>query len=218
MNNRYKTRVNAREKGAVLFVALVFLVLISLLALTASRTSVMEERMTGGLRNAQLALMGAESAARDVEWKIWNKSNDATSNRLICGPTGGADFCYQPSNVSGAFAMSQSVGLFRNQRGWPSSTDGDGATAYSTNMTALSGAQAAASLAHQPRYLIEDLGVLLPPGAPNNGNGGGRLATDPRNAGSSVVHTYRITSRAAGGNANSVAATESYFVAQPPSN
>ena len=85
----------ARQRGAVLFVSLVFLVLITLLALTAASTSVMQERMTGGLRNGQLALMGSESTARSVEWLIWNKSNNVVSNKLHCGATGGDDFCYQ---------------------------------------------------------------------------------------------------------------------------
>ena len=95
----------ARQRGAVLFVSLVFLVLITLLALTAASTSVMQERMTGGLRNGQLALMGSESTARSVEWLIWNKSNNATSNKLHCGATGGDDFCYQASNITGVYGM-----------------------------------------------------------------------------------------------------------------
>ena len=41
-----------RQQGAVLFVALVFLVLITLLGLTAASTSILQERMTGGMRNS----------------------------------------------------------------------------------------------------------------------------------------------------------------------
>ena len=168
----------ARQRGAVLFVSLVFLVLITLLALTAASTSVMQERMTGGLRNGQLALMGSESTARSVEWLIWNKSNNATSNKLHCGATGGDDFCYQASNITGVYGMNSLVASFRTQQGWPADTSGDGATTYATTMTGLSGNQAAASLAQQPRYMIEDLGILLPPGSPNSGNGS-HIKTSP---------------------------------------
>jgi len=56
--------VPARQRGAVLFVALIFLILLTLLGLAASGNSILQERMTGGVRNRQLALMGAESGAR----------------------------------------------------------------------------------------------------------------------------------------------------------
>jgi type IV pilus assembly protein PilX len=206
----------ARERGAVLFVSLVFLVLITLLALTAASTSVMQERMTGGLRNGQLALQGAESTARSVEWLIWNKSNNATSNKLHCGVTGGDDFCFQASNVTGTFGMNSEVVTFRNLQGWPA-TPPAGSTTYATTMTGLTGSQAVASLAQQPQYMIEDLGILLPPGAPNSGNGGAILPIGGAGSTSTQVHTYRITARATGGNSGSVAAMESYFVGQPPS-
>ena len=211
------TRSPVHQRGAVLFVSLVFLVLLTLLALTAASTSVMQERMTGGLRNGQLALMGSESAARSVEWLIWNKSNNVVSNKLHCGLSGGDDFCYTPSNVTGTFGMNSKVAAFRTQQGWPADTTGDGATTYATGMTGLSGNQAVASLAQQPRYMIEDLGILLPPGSPNNGNGGAIWGTLGQGSQSTQVHTYRITARATGGNNGSVAATESFFVGQPPS-
>jgi type IV pilus assembly protein PilX len=216
----FPTRMSvARQRGAVLFVALVFLVLITLLALTAASTSLLQERMTAGLRNGQLALMGSESTARSVEWLIWNKSNNVTSNKLHCGATGGDDFCYQANNNNGTYGMSSKVVTFRNQQGWPS-TSGDGATTYGTAVTGLTGDQKVASLAQQPRYMIEDLGLLLPPGSPPNGNSGagGRLPTGSSGTDSTVVHSYRITARATGGNNGSVAAMESYFVGQPPSN
>ncbi|MBS0487131.1 MAG: pilus assembly protein PilX, partial [Proteobacteria bacterium] len=63
MNTRIQPSPN-RQQGAVLFVALVFLILITLLGLTASGTSILQERMAGGLRNGQMGLMGAETALR----------------------------------------------------------------------------------------------------------------------------------------------------------
>jgi len=206
-----------RQHGAVLFVALVFLVLLTLLGLTAASTSVLQERMTGGLRNAQLGLMGAESSVRGVEALIWNKSNNPASNKLHCGPTGGSDTCYSISNITGVSVMNSKVATFRTLKGWPSSTTGDGAAAAATSLTGLSGSQATASLAQQPRYLIENLGIVLKPGAPPNGSGGARLPTDTGGAGNQTLHAFRITSRATGGNTGSVRATESYFVALPPS-
>ncbi|MEO7103479.1 MAG: PilX N-terminal domain-containing pilus assembly protein [Gemmatimonadaceae bacterium] len=210
-----------RQRGAVLFVALVFLVLITLLGLTAAGTSVLQERMTGGLRNNQLALMGAESADRGVEATIWNKSNNLVSNKLICGPTGGNDTCYSFSNILGIGStgfVNTKVINFRRQSGWPASTAGDGAVKYSTALTAMTGSKATASLAKDPRYLIEDLGMVLPPGSPPNGNGGNRDPSDPANNNNQTLHSYRITARATGGNDGSVRSVESLFIALRPSN
>ena len=212
----FATHAPAHQRGAVLFVSLVFLVLVTLLALTAASTSVMQERMTGGLRNGQLALMGAESTARSVEWMLWNKSNNPGSHILHCGASGGDDFCYQTSNVNGVYAMDSKVPTFRNQQGWGGGSC-DGATTYGTTMTGLSGNQADASLAQQPCYMIEDLGMLRPPGTPPNGNGGQRWAVQGDGSDNIQLHTYRISARATGGNSGSVGAIETYFVGQQPS-
>ena len=204
-----------RERGAVLFVALVFLVLITLLALTAASTSVLQERMTGGLRNNQLALMGAESGLRGVEWSIWNRSNKGSgSNKFDCQPDGGStnDSCYR---VGGPNAT---VTAFRNAKSWLDPA-ADGGQAYATKtLTSMSNAQSSAQLANQPRYLIEDLGRVLPPNSPPSGQGGGRFAINTKGAGNQTLESFRITARSTGGNEGSVRAAESYFVALPPSN
>ena len=51
----------APQRGVVLVVALIFLLLLTILAISASGRSLLQERMAGGLRNAQLA----EQSARD---------------------------------------------------------------------------------------------------------------------------------------------------------
>jgi len=207
-----------RQQGAVLFVALVFLVLLTLLGLTAAGTSVLQERMTGGLRNAQLGLMGAESAVRGVEALLWNKSN-GSSPQLVCGSSGGNDTCYTASNLNAA-GLSQidpKVKAFRTLRGWPSNTSGDGAAPYAINMMSLSGSQQTASLNQQPRYVIEDLGILLAPGVNASCTGGAIQPCDTLLPDGKTLHLFRITGRATGGNNGSVATVESYFSALPPS-
>ena len=69
--SRFSSHRAAAQRGAVLFVALVFLLLLTLLGLTASSTSILQERMTGGMRNAHLAAMGTESALRGGEVDLW---------------------------------------------------------------------------------------------------------------------------------------------------
>lgn len=55
------------ERGAVLIIALVFLLVLTLLGITATSTSTMQERMAGNLRDNNLAFQSAESALRDGE-------------------------------------------------------------------------------------------------------------------------------------------------------
>jgi len=205
------------ERGAVLFVALVFLILITLLGLTATSSSILQERMTGGLHNGQLALMGAETALRGEEWTIWNKSNNATSNKLHCGRSGGSDFCYSASNANptGVTLMSSLVTAFRSDHAWLGTTDG-GNTA-TASLTGLTNSQATASLALQPRYILEELGKVLPPGAPANCEGGARYGCGGRRPGDQTLYAYRVSARATGGNQGSMRIAESYFVALPPS-
>ena len=53
------------QRGAVLVVALIFLLLMTILAMSASGRSFLQERMVGGLRNAQQAEMSAQTALRE---------------------------------------------------------------------------------------------------------------------------------------------------------
>ncbi|HZP65244.1 MAG TPA: PilX N-terminal domain-containing pilus assembly protein [Rudaea sp.] len=216
MQHRSQRVFRQNQRGAVLFVALIFLVLLTLLGLTASGTSILQERMTGGLHNGQLAMMGAETALRGVEWDIWNKSNQ-TPNKLHCGGQGLDDPCYQASNVgqsSGYAIINPGVTQFRNSVSNP----GTLGKAYQTKtLTSMSGAESTASLSSQPKYIIEDLGVVLPPGAPTNGMGGRRDALQNFYSGNQTLHSYRNTARSLGGDTGSTRAVESYFIALPPS-
>ncbi|MEO8673383.1 MAG: PilX N-terminal domain-containing pilus assembly protein [Tahibacter sp.] len=192
------------QRGAVLFVGLVFLVLLTLIAVTATNTSIMQERMTGGLRNAQLAMSGAESAMREAETRLWNASV-GSSPFSDCG-TEGLFGCY--SYVPEKFVI-PAVRAFRESRVW---TD-TGATIYSTkDLTAMTGLQATGNLSRNPAYIIEDLGLDLPPGA----SGYEQKGLDPyqtdKNAG--IKHLYRTTARSTGGNDGVIRVVESTFAAK----
>jgi len=55
------------ERGAALIVALIFLLVLTLLGVGAMRTTNMQERMAGNLRDSNLAFQAAESALREGE-------------------------------------------------------------------------------------------------------------------------------------------------------
>ena len=91
------------QRGAVLFVALVFLLLLTLLGVTASSTSILQERMTGGMRNAHLAGIGTESGLRGGEVDLWAaaaRSNTASGGIAIppCASSGVQPCRYMRTN------------------------------------------------------------------------------------------------------------------------
>ncbi len=191
------------QRGAVMIIALIFLLLLTLLAVSASGNSLLQQRMSGGLRNAQQAQMSAETALRGAEWKLWSGSNGATK-RLHCGTTVPGE-CY----TFDASTPISAVVKFRTQAGWVT----EGATAYTgissdVDYTAL----ANGSLAKNPLYIIEDMGPELPPGTIGSLHESGSTGSHG-NAGIGR-HIYRITARASGGNGNTVRVLETTFSAK----
>ena len=68
------------QRGAVLILALIFLLLLTILALSTTSRSLLQERMAGAMRNAQQAEWSAENALRGVEWNIFNGNSVACYN------------------------------------------------------------------------------------------------------------------------------------------
>jgi type IV pilus assembly protein PilX len=191
------------QRGAVMIVALIFLLLLTILAVSASGNSLLQERMSGGLRNAQQAQMSAETALRGAEWKLWSSSYIAGSH-LQCGTTVPSEcYAFDPANPIGA------VVKFRTQAGWIT----EGATTYKGNGREVDYTSLAnGKLAKNPLYIIEDMGAELPPGVSGGLHESGSTGRD--SATSTAPHIYRITARASGGNANTVRVLETTFSAK----
>lgn len=203
-------RSPGRQRGAVLFVALIFLLLITLLTLTAMGTSILQEKMTGGMRNQQLAMMGAESAARGTEaWMYRLDFAGCTGNPLPpCGPSAPLPgcpvepACVQRPSINGT--LLGGVQNFRSSFAWVSPPAS--VPAYAHALTGLTGNDETASLATQPNVLLEDIGPNVPPGA---GQQSGAIDPATQNA----YHFYRITARSQGGTAAVQRVVESVYSA-----
>ena len=206
----------AAQRGVVLVVALIFLLLMTILAISASGRSLLQERMAGGLRNAQQAEIGAEAALRGAEWKLWRLP--ASGVKLIC-PSTPLENCYQYD----ATTPNANVAAFRSAAGWPTA----GSTEYkgdknALDYTTMSGSsletaqKAVAKLAHNPRYIIERLGQETAPGVGRQIEGGVTAAYGSSSTPSTSLWIWRITARGAGGNENTVRTVESTYAA--PSN
>lgn len=199
LQNLYNAR---RQKGVVLITALIFLLLITILAISASGTSLLQQKLAGGLRNAQLADWSAESALRGAEWRLWRASADP-STRMVCGSSSLAT-CYPYTPV-----LNPTVLAFRMSTGWVTT----GATTYAPVDYRTASSDSTFGLKNNPVYIIEDLGLELPPNAGVQHESG---ATGAQGAGytSTNRHVYRITARGMGNNENAIRVLETTFAAK----
>ena len=56
-----------RQQGAALFVSLMFLIILTLIGLSAANVGIMQERMAGNVRETNVAFQSAEETLREVE-------------------------------------------------------------------------------------------------------------------------------------------------------
>jgi type IV pilus assembly protein PilX len=187
------------ERGVVLVLALIFLLLITILAVSSSGTSLLQQRLVGGLRSSQLADLGAESALRGAEWTLWTASN---TSPVACTSSGPGCYMYDASQVNAK------VEAFRNAKGWIS----DGGTTYHAGKLTAMSADKTFQLTKDPVYMVEDLGVELPSGGGSQ-HESGQTAPGTGNT-STDSHIYRITARATGANDNTVRVIETTFAAK----
>jgi type IV pilus assembly protein PilX len=134
-------RLNPRsaQSGVVLFVALILLLILSLIGVTAARLQTVEERMARNEDNHQLAEQAAEAALRSAE------------GGLLSGIY--ANFA---ANANGLYELTPSSGSVVSTVNW---TSGTAVLSYAGPALASvpSGAQ-------QPKFLIENLPAVAMPG------------------------------------------------------
>jgi len=205
----------SRQRGAVLFVALVFLLLLTLLGVTASSTSILQERMTGGLRNSHLAGIGTESGLRGGEVDLWAaaaRSNTASGGIAMPPCAGGSAQPCRYMRTNGI--VDTRVQKFRTSTAWLD-TGTDGAKEYDQDVSTQGGNYVTGNLASQPRYMIEDLGLDTGGGS---GNMGGAILAAAQGSGAPSVHLYRVTARSQGASTSLMRAAESVFGANSITN
>ncbi|MCG5534646.1 pilus assembly PilX family protein [Ectothiorhodospira mobilis] len=67
-----------RQRGAVLAVSLIFLLLLTLLGVTTMQSTLLQERMAGSFRDRDLAFQAAEAGLRDAEEWVEGLTSTAT--------------------------------------------------------------------------------------------------------------------------------------------
>lgn len=76
-------RPPARQRGAVLYVALMMLVLLALIGVTALQVTGLQERMSANYRSTNMALQNAEALTRQTELDLDRQVNSAGKENLV---------------------------------------------------------------------------------------------------------------------------------------
>ncbi|MEJ2686694.1 MAG: PilX N-terminal domain-containing pilus assembly protein [Gammaproteobacteria bacterium] len=172
----------ARQKGAVLIVSLLILLVMTVIGIVAMDTTTLEEKMAGNTRQRDLAFQAAEATLRDGEQDL-----------LIHTPVGFDTSC------TNGLCLVLSSGTSNMTPYWDVAGDWQKARAYGsqTGAAALKGVPT-------PDYLLEKLPPAATPGQnlSNTGSYNGPLPTQ----------LYRITAKATAGNGNVVVELQSVYL------
>lgn len=88
-----------RQRGVALIVSLILLVVATLIGLAASRSTMLQERMSGNTYDRSLAFQRSESALRAAEAAISANWQIAILNGVDCSPAGGAQCDVVPGDA-----------------------------------------------------------------------------------------------------------------------
>ncbi len=128
------TPATSKQQGVALIIALIFLLLMNLLAVAAVGMTELGERMAGNLNDKNTAFQAAESAL--VAGEIWIGGQ---LNKPVFDPANTGDGLHLPS-LSAVQVWEESTGVWS-----------------SADFLSYAGLQ---GVSQQPRFLIEDLGVI----------------------------------------------------------
>ena len=166
MRHPMRTAMNRRgQRGAILIISLMFLVVLTMLALTTMGSISLEERMAGQYRDLNVAFQAAESAIRDAERDVWGTGTITATPRapIISGRTGFGDGNDAPNgtctNSSSAtygrgLCYASATGPFPPHSTVDLTVDLSGTT-IPVPYGRYTGATALPSVSAQPRYIIE---------------------------------------------------------------
>lgn len=212
------SRLPRRQQGMALVIGLIFLLITTLMAVTAMSGVVMQERMAGNLRNVSLAQTGAESAARAGEaWirefhsKGDQLSGDCSALDRVFARSGSASDQADTACQANASRSEQ----FRSSRTWTAVPSGSFVQEFPVARIpdAQLGAYDGAGLARRPQFMIESLGPLK--GLDSQGGQVGSFGgVDAAGSGSATPPptVYRITGRSTGSTINVIRSVETYYV------
>lgn len=135
-----------RERGVVLVIGLLLLLVVTLLGLAAMSSTTMQEKMAGNQRDREVAFEAAEAALRDAE-------RDIELSGRISGASGFASGCASTLSDRGLCAPSTTLTPVWQAVDWSDNASPVRYVLYGEQ----TGAPAWPNVVRQPRYIIEVL-------------------------------------------------------------
>ena len=181
-----------RQRGAVLIVSMLLLLVVTVLALGASQSTRLQERMAGSQRNYDLAFQAAEAGLRAGERMV-------DPDSMLTPPLPCAAITAPPCRVYERGFLNQTVSYEEQayqERDWWTSV----AQSYTAGTGAIKGSAGEGLAKEDPQFYVEELQEV--PDA---------LSIPPTGPPPSRVY-YRIISRGEGGTANSNVVIHSTYV------
>ena len=196
---RSNSGLGHQSAGMALVIGMIFLLITSLMALTAMSGVVMQERMAGNLRNVSVAKAAAESALRAGEMHLGNVISRGDEINGDCD--GGAHHVFNRADPG---CNTVGVDAFRESRDAPGNAGGI-AQYYPAALISEDELDSPeyASMAARPMFLIEHMGEMYS-GAGHEWESSGGYDTQ-------AARVYRITGRGTGVSSNVIRVVESHY-------
>ena len=180
-----------KQQGVALITGLIFMVVLTLLAVAAMRTTGLEEKMAGNALNQDLAFQASEAALRQGRASVLNGTITSTSG---FPPFGSA--CTSSGTLGLCLPSTTSTPVWTTVFPFGQTTPSTPAATFGP--TALNG------VANQPQYIIELL--------PDVPVGKGYSLAKGRSAGGGTATPFRITARGWGLAAEAQATTQATYL------
>jgi type IV pilus assembly protein PilX len=173
MRTHAHTSTRRRQSGAVLIVSLLFLVILTILGVTAMTGTTLEHRMAGNTRDYAIALQAAEAALRDAHRDVNPKPTERGRNTAVTSYGGGVPgTCGVDASATGNLGLCLAQPQIEGATGYvlPATMDIEvqPSVLYGryTGAQPLSGIVAGAIntvLPKQPKYIVEAMCGIEPP-------------------------------------------------------
>lgn len=120
-----------RQRGAVLYVALVMLILMSLIGIVGLQVTGLQERMSANYRATNIAFQNAENAVREAEYYVEAVTNRTTPTTPVVDIKQYCDDGYDPTGWSDTASLGSS-NMSKNVRMIGECISGDSSVAKGT--------------------------------------------------------------------------------------
>ena len=187
------SRAHKNEGGFVLATALIFLVALTILGVSALGINSLEEKMLGYSRDRQLAFQAADAALRDAERYLMSGSFPGGATNFVADCAAGAGL-YQIRTAGKPIWAELENGVTCKDDAWAGvSSAVNAASGLSFKYGAFSGVgsfklDSSRVVASQPRFIVEVISISSTSG---NGSAGGSLVVGRGPA--SPMYVYRVT-------------------------